>query len=479
MFENAPLLKKWLFGTVIFVILLVVGLWAYRYLSTGLISVKSTNSGDYVSIEGILKQGKNSLVSKQARQQLTVRVKPGSYQLSVYDKHGFSGSSRVVSIRARQHLSYTLSVSSAAAYPEPVYGNSVTGLVADQSRLTFVDTADSSLRTISTDDVLSPISDLIIKSARWSKPGLGAAQSNSNGLYVVRDGSLTPVKLPFRVSLEQTVNYDVSSREELYVSEGGNVYVSGYNDAFKKLFSAPDRFRLIAAGPGKVALAGGGVTAQADEGGSARQTKTDQSYIYVVSDNGQTTKTSWPATSISWSPNGTYLLTAGPGGNVIFDGSLHKKYTISVNNADLVTWLTDDELLYSIDSQLWLYSIKSQQAEKITALPRGDSITAIYPSADSHYAYFTSDNGEKRQLFRVPLNGQAVNTALTALSVFMPETLGGCSLNYINYVKPTIIVNYPAGTTADKCSTVVQAEAAYYGVGSDGLVYQFSPSQGE
>jgi hypothetical protein len=159
-------------------------------------------------------------------------------------------------------------------------------------------------------------------------------------------------------------------------------------------------------------------------------------------------------------------------GNAVFDSSLHQVASISVNSAALITWLNNDDLLYSIDSQLWLYSIKTGQSEKLTALAMNDSLTAIYPSSDGSYVYFSADNGEQAELYRLGLAGQVSDNSLTSLSIFLPVTLGACHLNYLDFNQPFLLIAYPPGSSAQNCQSLAQGELKTYGFDVSQFHYQ-------
>jgi len=291
-------------------------------------------------------------------------------------------------------------------------------------------------------------------------------------LYIVSNNALAPIKLPFNSSRNQFLGYDIAKNGQTYISNSKDLYVGSMGNNFKKIYSSSNGFRLVAATTDKVAVASGAVNSQADEGGTVTSARANTGYVTVIDSAGKAHEAQRFASSIAWSPDGNYLLVSGASGNAVFDSSLHQVASVSVNNAGLLTWLNNTDLLYSIDSQLWLYSVKTGQSEKLTALATNDSLTAIYPSSDGSYVYFSADNGEQAEVYRLGLAGQVSNNTLTSLSIFLPETLGSCHLNYLDFNQPLFLIAYPPGVLAQNCQNLAQGELRNYGLDVSQFHYQ-------
>jgi hypothetical protein len=470
--ENIPL-RKILLAFIVFVVAIFVILKLYIYLTSGYISV-DTGGTDYVQIQGVAGHGKSSLVSKQAQGRLSIRLLPGQYEILVSDEHGFGAISRVITLKARQRLHYNI-MPNKPTYPQPVYGGSINSLAANASQLLFVDGGDHSLKaTSSSSGTLAMLSGphQNIVSAKWSTVGLGIAEDKNNALFLVSNNALSPIKLPFNNSRNQFLGYDVAKNGQTYIINSKDLYAGNLGNNFKKIYSSSNGFRLVAAATDKVAVASGNVTPQVDEGGAATSAGTNPGYVTVINGASKAHEIRRFASSIAWSPGGNYLLVSGVSGNAVFDSSLHQVASISVNNAALITWLNNNDLLYSIDSQLWLYSIKTGQSEKLTALAMNDSLTAIYPSSDGSYVYFSADNGEQAEVYRLGLAGQTSNNSLTSLSIFLPETLGSCHLNYLIFNQPLFLITYPPGSSAQNCQILAQGTLQTYGLDVSQFHYQ-------
>jgi hypothetical protein len=463
------LIRKYFLQAALLLIAVLVMVKLYTYLTTAQVSISSPGQTDYVKIEGTLQKGKSSLVSTQAQQHLSARVRPGQYEASVSDQHGFGISLRIITVKARQKVSLTLSPTR-PGYPEPVYGGDVAGLVADSSNLFFVDKLNSQISGASASSgQLFSLTNQRIVSAKWATTNLGIAQSDDS-LYLINNGSVVSMSLPF--NFDQQVVYDAARNGKTYIGDGGDLFAGDLGTNFKKIYSAGGNgIHSVAAATNKVAIAVGTRSPVADEGGAIDRSS-GTSFVAVVNERGRAVKKSLFANNLSWSPTEKYLLVSGASGNIIYDDSLRQITNVPVNRAELMNWYSDDQLLYSVDSQLWIYSLTNHQAEKITALPAGDSITSIYRDQAGAYVYFAANNGEMAELYRIKVFGGPQKSPLTALSIFLPEALGSCNLNYLNFSQPTLLITFPNTASSDNCELVTQNELRNYNLDPSKFQYQ-------
>ena len=453
------------------ILIIVAAVWLYKYLSTGQITLKTDNPDNYLKISGLTgtKTGKFSV---QAQHKLSARVKPGAYEISVYDKHGINGMSRTIKLKARQHLTYTLEPASVSD-PVPVYGKKTNSVYSDGSQLLFVGLeslgSDSHgdghiIQVDQNNNLTTMFPDTDFSEVRWANANLGVGYDRFDTLYIIHDGALSKPNLPFTTDPDHRLSVDISKQGKIYASYNKNVYTVGLDGKFTKIYTSGTSSLKVAAGTHEVAVveSGQGIP-QADEGGSVDGSNKSRGTLTVIDESGKTTKkTVYNVRSAAWSPSGKYLLASGPAGEQVFDSSLHQVDSISLNNAFLYTWFDDSSLMYSIDSQLWSYSLKTQSSHKISALVAGLTITGIYPNADGSYVYITDDNGEKTQLFRVGLKGQPVDKPFSTIDVIMPETVGSCTFNYIYFTKITVLIDYPNGQSPQACIDSAKQELQYY-----------------
>ena len=441
----------------------------HNFFSTGRLTVKTSNPSNYVKIEWVVGGNqKPNAFSKQAQGKLSVSVKPGTYQLSVYDVHGISGSSRTVKIKARQSLSFTLDPVT-LTNPTPVYGSKTNSVFSDGSQLLFVapeslggdSHGDGHLMQVGQDNqlvTLFPGNDF--SEVKWANVNLGVAQDRFNNLYTINNGVLSQVKPPFPTNQNSKLSSDISADGTIYISDGKDVYVGTVAGDFRKIYTADTDTPVsnLDASTNKVAI----IMNEVEALESKRNGNEPEGGVAVINNSGSHIQKSVDASQAIWSPGGKHLIVEGPLSATVYDTSLRQTAVINVNDSTNFTWLDANSVLYSIGSQLWTYNLQTHLSHKLTQLAQGENLTGIYPSADGSYVYFSDDNGEKTQLFRAGLKGQPVDKSFNALAIFMPETVGTCSFNYINFTQPTILIDYLAGQTPQACTDSAKQEASYY-----------------
>jgi hypothetical protein len=450
---------------VIWCLAIIIALFAafklYSYFMAGTIVATTSSTSNYVKIDRVTNGG-GKPYSKQAQHKLSVRVKPGTYSVTVYNSTGQYGKSAAVQVKARQKVHISLDPP-ATINPEPVYGSSAESIIASNSQLFFIDTLDH-LNLVDANGIHVLFPDHNLKSISWSTPGVGVAQDNNNRLYTISGSSIKPLPLPFNTSANKAVSYDVATDGKVYVNDGPDIYVGGAGGGFKKIYSAKNTQLGLVAGADELAVV-------------ERQHGTSESQLDIINGTGKVTQKRVPAGQVIWSPNDKYILVSGEHSNTIYDKSLNRVGAVPINNSGVFAWRTDTELFYSIDSQLWTYDMATKQSQKITALAAGEKLTGIFPNTSGSYVYFTDNNGEKAQLFRAGMNGQhAPNKSFGALSIFLPETIGVCSLNYVNFIKPVITIDYPSsGTDPKRCIEAAKGELKYYRLNANAFQYMTNP----
>lgn len=410
----------------------------YSYLTKARLSLKTDNKNNYVRVEQILEE--NDKTDKpfraEAQGSLSLKLKPGKYQLYAFDSHGANGTSQVVEVHARQKLSYTLNPAVLRTV-EPVYGASVYGVRVDKSALYFVDSSRRALiKTTAGNKPTTLFPDHSFFSFKWSN-GFGIGLDQNDKLAIVKDNHLISKGLPFAKADNTIISYDVAADGKVYVTNNNTVYEAPLDGTFKKLYSAEETISDITAGSNSIVFVQNNPSTAGIE----------KSDIVRIDRQGNKTKTSEEVSSTHYSPSGKYILAKGEVGaeNIIFDNNLHEIESVTINQADNFTWFDDSKLLYSVDSQLWSYDLKTQTSQKLASLVAKETITAIYPSSDGSSVYFTDDNGVKQQLFKVELSKKQTSSTLTPLAVYLPVSLDSCTINYLNFSgKPGIIMRVTA-----------------------------------
>lgn len=454
-------IRKIIVWVVCLIIVLFAAIKIYSYLTTGKIIVTTNNTDNYIKIDRVTNGGATSY-SKQSQGKLSLRVKPGKYNVTVYSQNVSHGSSRSVSVKARQTVHLSLNPP-ASLSPTPIYGSGTTGVAANKTDLYFIDTGSKKLMHANAAGFGAMFSNRDFINADWISPGVGVLQDTSNNLYYVSGNSIAPLALPFQISAGVPVAYSVSESGTIYVNKGTDIYSGRYGGAFTKIYSVNKGNLGLSAGIDRVAVIIG-------------NNKSSVGTLVVVDDSGNITKKNIAASQATWSLDGKRLFVAGEGNNYILDSSLNVISSVPISKIGVSSWYDKNRIFYSAGSQLWIYDLKTSKANQVVSLPTGVGITAIYTDSDDSFVYFSAANSEKTQLYRVSLSGQSHDKSLDILGVLLPEEIGVCSLNYINFAHPTITIRYPSsGTLPDNCIKSAKRELQYYKLNPNGFTFITTP----
>jgi hypothetical protein len=434
--------------------------WLHSYFTNGTITVTTNDSSASVGIKQLTEPKKDSTpYFKTAPHTLSARLKVGKYQVFTFS--GNFSTSKFIELKPHQKLNFNLTAPKASV-PEPVYGNGAAGLITDGSQMFFIDPTTHYLSRIDPQNNLTVIDKTRpLTNAQWVNISMGVAEGQDHKLYLVQNNILSAVNLPFSTSADTPMSYSLTKAGKLYISNGKDIYSGTANGSFKKIYSSKGSGATIASAvDNKVAVI---------ESEEERQDKTS---LIVVDENGKVSKKDIEAQQARWSPDGKYLLTNEDDGNVtLLNESLKKVTDTVIDNADHFEWSSSTSFLYGINNQLWNYDINTNQAQNIATMPsatEGDgTIGAVFPT-DTSYIYVTSQKvsidseNATYQLFRVGLNGQQVASNIQSVSIFLPETVGVCSLNYLNFKAPSIVVQYPTSSIAPACIDTAKQELQSY-----------------
>lgn len=450
-------LRKIIIWFLAVVLVFFAALKVYDYLTSGKVVITTSNKNNYIKIQQVVSGGGKPL-ENQAQGRLSVRVKPGKYNVIVYSQSVEHGTSQTVTVRARQTVKLSLDPPSNLA-ASPVFGSGTTGVVASSTDLYYIDTTTNLLMYDGGAGLNSMFPDYSLTAASWFSPGYGVVQDATNKLYMVSNGSITPLSLPFETSPNKSVAFSVSSDGYIYVSDGQGVFVGRPGDAFTKIYSVKGDSVGLSAGVGRVAVV---VTNAGSSVGS----------LVIVNNSGKSTSKGVSASQATWATDGARLLVSGEGTNYIYDAALNRIGSVPANNIGVSAWQNNHQLFYAMGSQIWSYDLNTKKAWQVTSMPTGVGITSLYLDTTNSYLYFSAAVTSKNQLFRVGLSGQKQDDSLQTLSVVLPDNVGVCSLNYIVFSQPTILINYPAlETSADLCIRSAKGSLTYYGLDPNRFSY--------
>lgn len=450
MFENGLPVKRILIGFVV-IIAIIWGLILLHRSSTGSLTVTTNSKTATVSVRP-LQAYQGGSQTKSATQTLKVRLKPGQYVISASD-HAYI-TSKVVEVKAKQSRSYTLKLTVASVL-EPVYSADATAVAADSSSLVYVDDATKSLMYLGPTGRPRLLGNVFVKQANLVSPKLGVVQGEDGKLYSVSGTSVTQLNTGGRTVSKDFYSISLSGTGLLAFISGHEIYAGQIGSTYKPIFHVDDDETKVFSGKGKVF-----VVAEPEGGGEA-EGENEVSVVDVAS--GKKITKEFGALQASWSPSDKYLFVAAEDGNTLYDSSLNRVSTLDSIAFPSFAWVNDNVMAYATSSQAWLYNVSTKQASQIA--DSESQLTFVYVTPDHKYVYLASDAGSGSSsggIARVGLAGQKVPSYLQTLDIFLPDTIGVCTLDYINFVRPTITIKYPSsGTDPKQCVKAAKGELNY------------------
>jgi hypothetical protein len=449
----------------------MVLVWAYQFLTTGTITVTAKNPSDNVSVSHIIEgKSKSAGLVKQTQQKLTVRVKPGRYEVSVGNRSAVS--TKTIDIKARQHLSFTLG-SSITYSSEPVLGQGAESIATDPAQLLFIDPSSRRLMRVDSGNNLGAISNSpAFASVKWNSISLGVGLSEGDVLFAVNNGTFSEIPLPILLGQnEKEVDYALTSNGLVYVSDGAEIYKGNLGGSFEKIYTAGSPHLRLSASDSRLAVSSGGTGESEGAAGSDEKPKTvilDSSGKVLDSAEGEV------AHRLAWSKNGQYLLAQGNSGITVYDSSFRLVKTVPVEASIGIAWVNAKEFVYGAGNAVWKTNVQSNQSEKITRVG-GSSVDELSVSFDENYVYTVSPKSDTSysEVARTNLRGGLAPRYLQTLDIFLPKQVGVCFLSYVNFTKPAITLSYPASTTtADFCINAGKGELKYYNIDPNKFVFQ-------
>jgi len=436
----------------------------YSYLSFGKIIVKTNDEQNIIRIQNIESEDNSaSALDKEQVQgdKLTKKVKAGNYQVYVSNKSGRYGVTKTVVVKARQSIVLNLNPGKAIINPEPVYGHRATDVVADQASLTFFDRTDNRIKRATGSGFVSPFPTYLFSKIVWMSPGVGVGQTADNRLYSLRGDSATTISLPFDTN--QLTDFSISNNGVLYLSKGKDVYSGVIGGQYQKIYTAKlTNLKLFAGNKGVavVEIEGNGIKSSA---------------LAIVLEGSKPVRKNINVRDVAWSPNGSRFITNSGGQNIVFDGSLKQIETFPAPQSSSFTWQDESSLFYSMRNQLWLRNIKAKSSRQVTAIGVGQDLSGLYLDSGKSYVYLSGDADDSK-LFRVAINGQNGDQSFVALSAFLPETIGICMFNYINFIKPTMLISFDGSYSyPENCIKAGSKELKYYDLDSTKFQYTVIP----
>ena len=431
--------------------------WLFNYLHTGTIIITSHTPGNTITLTSI----GDSSVSFTGHGKLSVNVHTGEYIASV--KANSIEATQIIKLSSHKTLSYTVNAVNAAGM-EPVLYKDAQAVAADSTQLVYLDKNGAGLYKIDAKNNLTSLGiGLGLQSIKWAGPGFGVGQDGQGKLFVVNEGSIKPLAVPFPYSETAIPGYSVSPDRHIYLSNDKNIYFGSASGQFKKIYTGDSTYPALTGSPGHVAISES--VGEAGEAGSV---------IATVSTEGKVASKATEASNPAWSPNGKYLAASTSSGAKVFDSTLHEITNIPTRSSvDELAWLNDTSLFYSVNDQIWSYNITSQKSRLFANTPLNQNVAELSVSTDKAYLYMVTVGADGSfAIRRIGLEGQKTPENIYELQSILPEDLDSYSIGLVNFTRLDVLVEPYAIDPSTDYVAKAKIDLADHGFNANDLQFQ-------
>ncbi|HEU5005103.1 MAG TPA: hypothetical protein VFT49_03410 [Candidatus Saccharimonadales bacterium] len=442
------MIKKLVSFFIIGILVVIFLIWLQGYLTNGNLTVTSTDSYGTITVT---KSGGSTPI-KQAKKSMSIKLRKGTYNVSITGNS--VGASQSVAVKAHHNTSLQLNPPQPIGV-EPVVGVGGADISANSQDLYFINGTSRGLNHLDSNNQMHTVGDVsTLISAQWAAPGRGVVQDDNGNLYSVSGDSLNRLSLPV-----SPANYlAVAPNGDTYYSSGTKVFKGTLSGSFKQVYTAKQSFTSLAAFNDGVAVIG---SPAADNG------KSDAGFAAIMFNTGKVvSKKISLYGSFAWSPNGKHLASVGNLTYEILDQNLNVVASIPNSSIANPMWVDSNTLLYTSKDTLWSYNMSSGKAGLIANMPLGDPILNGSVGQTGDYAYLNVSDQSRGQLIkRVALKGQQVSKEIYELQSIMPENIGECTADLVNFTGLTIRVrDLGEGPSNSSCQSVIQNDLSSRGI---------------
>ncbi len=418
-------------------------------LTHGTILVKSSIPGAEVSIND---ESNNTVVASTSAP-LKKIVKTGNYIVSL--KKGLTLSQKLVNVRFFRTTEVDLGLSTLKqAYPVTNYD---TGSVIETDKdLTFVNNDEKALMTINKQNDISFIrSDLLVRDIVTVSGNQALVKTQnpdySYSLYSLNlsDGSASIISFPNNTTTASDVAITESKIGTYYVSVGSSIY-SYINGTLVKLIDAQQSPNtLIATNTTLVAA-----KYSEDSVDIATYSLKDKKLL------SEKTFTNTPSPlyviSITPVPDSDNFVLTDAGKATIYSSNFTEVGTLPDNQVTGLAWKSSSVLFYTSNNVLWKYNPIDKTASSVAVLPKYVSIIGVSLSQNGNSIYLKTQASGLPTLYVVSSDiDPAQITSAQKVGESNMQTLGICSIHYVNYTKVAFKLSAPIGEES-QCITTVQ-----------------------
>lgn len=461
--------RQTLMITIAVILLIAFGwliVWFYTLAS---LTITTNSASNTILVREKTATSQNQVSVSQSGKQADLRVVAGTYIVTV--QNATRSSSQVVKLGTGEHKNITINLDTSIAYStsEPVTSMGAGSISASKDTLRFIDrnTANSTLYSVDATGTISVLdSSTRYVNISWADPlfGLGYGLDKNNRYVITKiEGNFaTQLKMPFVVDVTSSVR--VAPNRTWYVSDGNTVYRGNADGSFTKVYSSTQKLGIIAVSNDALLL------------WQKPQNNSREGNMVILHTDGNKYQIKGGTYEAAWSPSGKKLVTSGDVSE-IFDDKFQKIGILPSGNFISPLWLDENTLLYGMQNSVVRYDIQNGTA---TPLITFDDTTGkpsqIKLSNDRDYLYVAIQKAGNRsslafKLDRIPLqNQQPSNLPVQKFSLLIPNTVGGCDLNYMNFIRFSVITKSVKPST--NCVPAVKSYFASYSIGTTDLSFQ-------
>jgi len=445
------------------ILLFVIGLQIFNFLTTGNLVI-SSDQDVQITITKYKDTNINNPFSKTLQGSSKIALKDGIYIVNAQTK-GY-GESRYVTIKG--HATSVINFNKKALIgSEPVTLDNAKSIFSSLSLLEYFNNDTGQIYSIDSSGTKKTIAEnLSFQKVRWDKNGNIVASTKVNDLYFIKENGIFLLTQPSQEISSNLSDFDISPNGSIYLSYGKNIYTGDSGGNWKKISSTKGTFSLYASDNCVAAL---GIYI----GKIPKDLNTNSQSI--VCKNGREIDFNSVVRGAAWSPDGSKLAIQGVD-TTIYDSETGKVLqTIpSKDPINSFTWLSNTVLTFSTQSLLWTFDTSTNIAVTIDNLGVAGNYTGIFSDSSNNYLYTVVSNNQGASPYtieRYPLKGQETSSVANQLAVFLPNSVNGCSLSFINFTKITIF-STPTESSSTDCTLVAKNYLQGYGVNTDSLLFK-------
>lgn len=459
-------LQKYLKYYVIGAICILVFTFIWQWLSTGSVRITTDNSSYNVTLSAVT--GKQPTISqdytKQKHGRLNTRVKVGTYVAQIQTARTVVATKTVVVTHSKTVVfNYKTTPSNPS---EPVIDKSGEAIAVDSNRLLFLDSNSNTITQVdSTNALNTAYVNQSLQSVQWISTDYGVGQDESGSLYEINGNTIHKLSLPNGIN-RASIQYAVAANKQLYILTDASLYTGTVGSDLHKIQDVKVGNPVLSATPDAVAITNI----------SAAGENTSTPYVEIVTNEGKTAaKKSITANDGVWSPDGSSLLLINNDAlSAVYDAHLGHQTLLPTKGISTAAWVDDNTIVYASGSTVWSYNAASQTAVAVGQISSGTVTTIAVDDAHS-FAYLATSGGNGGTISRVSLRGEAPSSLSTQLASFLPDTVDACTIDYINFTQPTILLQPYSQVVQNECQQEANKRLQDYNIDISKLGFEFGP----